>query len=292
MSLVSLCLAKQTDYLNIRETVEKSLDLINFNFKNDVDKILIKPNLNYYWDYSTGYTTDPNFVGILIDVIRERITSDPYIYIIESDASAMKCKYAFKILGYEKLSIEKNVTLVNLSEQKTEKKIVEVLGKKLTYFIPNIIQNSDVLINVPKIKYMKDVKLTCALKNIFGCNSYQKKYVYHKHLNKAIIGINKLIKTDLVIVDGIIVRGVNTKKLGLVMASEDPVAVDSVAANILDLNPKSVECLDFSLKEKLGNTSYITKGETLETVKRMFPKKEINNKIYEFLISNYMKVLR
>ena len=70
----------------------------------------------YYLDCSTGETTDPKFVGAFIDLIREKISPDLDIAIVESDASAMKCKYAFRMLGFEKLAQEKNVRLLNLSE--------------------------------------------------------------------------------------------------------------------------------------------------------------------------------
>jgi uncharacterized protein (DUF362 family) len=292
MSQVSVCLAKNTDYQNIRKTIENSIDLIDFKFKKNAVNVLIKPNLNYYYDYSTGYTTDPNFVSAVIDVVRERITSDPNVSIIESDASAMKCKYAFKILGYEKLSVEKGVPLINLSTQKSEKTNVKVLNEEFKFSIPDVIKKADILINIPKIKYMGDVKITCAMKNIFGCNAYEKKYKYHKSLSFAVVGINKLIKTDLVIIDGIIVNGIVTKKLGLVMASEDPVAIDSAAASLLGLNPNSIKFLDVAVKEKLGNKNYVIKGEPLDTIKKIVPKKELNHKLYDFMVKNYMKIFK
>jgi hypothetical protein len=60
------------------------------------------------------------FVAELIDLIREQISADVDIAIIESDASAMRCKYAFRMLGFEKLAQEKNVRLVNLSEDQND----------------------------------------------------------------------------------------------------------------------------------------------------------------------------
>jgi len=54
------------------QSINKSLDLIDYSFKKDVNRVVIKPNLCYYWDYSTGQTTDPYFTGALINVLRSK----------------------------------------------------------------------------------------------------------------------------------------------------------------------------------------------------------------------------
>ncbi|GAH40980.1 unnamed protein product [marine sediment metagenome] len=61
----------------------------------------------YYWDASTGETTDPRIVSSIIDSLRNRFGDNVDICVVESDASAMRTKYAFKVLGYDKLCEEK-----------------------------------------------------------------------------------------------------------------------------------------------------------------------------------------
>ena len=104
----------------VKVAIEKSISLINFNFNRKISRIAIKPNMCYYYHPSTGEVTDPRFVGILIDVLRQNITSDPEISIVESDASALKCKYAFKMFKYDELAKEKGAKLINLCEEKTK----------------------------------------------------------------------------------------------------------------------------------------------------------------------------
>jgi len=292
LSLVSFVCAGELNIDSLKTAILKSLDLIQFNFKVDPKKVVIKPNLCYYYDYSTGETTDPKFVSALVDVLRDHLTSDPNIFVVESDASAMKCKHVFKMLGYEKMAKEKGITLVNLSEEKNKNAEVRIGHKYFRFRIPKIIRESDLLVNVPKIKYQLGVKITCALKNIYGCNGCQKKYVYHKALSEAIVGINKLIKSNLVIVDGIIVTGTKTKKLGLVMASDDPVAIDAAASNILGFNPKSVKHIALATKEGVGNMQFIPKGESLACIKNLFPRRTMKNKIRGFLASTYLRYIR
>lgn len=107
MSLVSFVKVQKDTIHSIRQAIIRSLDLIQYQFKKDIQNVVIKPNLCYYWDYTTGQTTDPNFVGALVDVIRRQVSNDVNVSIVESDASAMKCKYSFRMLGYEKMAQKK-----------------------------------------------------------------------------------------------------------------------------------------------------------------------------------------
>jgi len=277
MSLVSFVNLKD---FNMREAIRDSLILINYKFPRTAQNIVIKPNMCYYWDYSTGTTTDPKFIAGLVDVIRNNISPDVKITIVESDASAMKCKYAFKMLGYEKLAQKHHLCLMNLSNDETEKAKVKIKDHVFTFRIPKTIKDADLKINVTKIKYsLEKIKITCALKNIFGCNPYPKKFKYHSKLDETIVALNKLMKFDLCLVDGNIVSGVQPRKLGLVMASKDPVAIDVAAAKIAGVNPKTIKYIELASKEGLGSTSFIAKGAPWHYFKERYPRKSAKSKL-------------
>jgi len=270
----------KTERSNMKRRIEDSLDLINYKFQKNIKKVVIKPNMCYYWDYSTGQTTDPEFVAALIDVIRDQIQPNVNISIVEADASAMKCRYAFKLLGYEKMAEKYEVALVNLSEDKSDPKKVTVGDQSFRLLIPRTIQSADLKINVTKIKYsLANIKITCALKNIFGCNPYPKKYKYHSRLDETIVALNKAMRFDLHLVDGIIASGAQPRRLGLVMASTDPVAIDVAAAKIAGENPNKIKYIQLAEKEGLGNTSFIAKGMPLDYFKKRYPKKTIQKKL-------------
>ena len=280
VSSVSLVECRERRIDSIKEAIREAIRLIDYSFPK-AKGVVIKPNMCYYWDYSTGQTTDPNFVAALIDVLREEISSNVNVSIVESDASAMKCKYAFKYLGYERLAKKYDVNLVNLSEVESEKVKVKVQNENFEFPLPKIIKDADLRINVPKMKYMYFTKISCALKNIFGCNPYPKKFKYHSRLNEAIVALNKIMRFELCILDGITVCGSKALKLGLVMASEDAVAMDTVAALIMGVNPKSVSHIMLAENEGLGSTSFRAKGARIEYFKAKFPKKRFSDKVME-----------
>jgi uncharacterized protein (DUF362 family) len=235
--------------------------------------VVIKPNLCYYWDCTTGQTTDPKFVSALIDLLRSEISPELDISVVESDASAMRLKYAYRMLGYEKLAQEKTVRLVNLSETEASNVDVSCNGGSYSFMVPAIISGADLRINLAHIKYTVDpVKLTCALKNIFGCNPVTKKYKYHSDLGNVIVALNKAMKFDLCLIDNNIAAGVQPRRMGLVMASQDPVALDAVAAKIAGLNPDRIPYLAVAEREGVGTRGYVARGAELEYFKALYPK--------------------
>jgi uncharacterized protein (DUF362 family) len=285
---VSFAKLKSQDQLP--QAVLNSLDLIRFNFPGNLENVVIKPNMCYYWDYSTGQTTDPRFVGGLIDAIRNKTSPKVKISIVESDASAMRCKYVFRMLGYDQLAKKHNVRLVNLSEDFFE--TVQVKAGKQSFKLPvaKTILQADLKINMPKIKYTMDpIKLTCALKNIFGCIPFPRKSRYHPRLGEAIVAANKAMRFDLCVVDGSIVSGIQPRRLGFMMASRDPVAIDAAAAKIAGLNPRSIKYLQLAQREGLGTTHYVEKGLPLNCFGKRYPRKNLQKK---FMGTAYKVVLR
>lgn len=256
----------------IKNSIGEALDLIDFKPKSYVKCVDIKVNLCYYWQAATGYTTDPRVVAGVIDCIRERYGADTHIRVVEADATAMRTKHAFLMLGYEKLAKEKNVELFNLARDEIRQEKVRVNGCEIVFQIPQSLLKSDLFINVPKLKIMRDTKITCALKNVFGCIASPRKIIYHKILDEAIVGINKILHPDLTIVDGLVALGRFPIHLGLIMVSRDPFSTDWIASQIMGFNPSKIRFLRIAMKEKLGDLEGIkTRGENLIIFKKIFP---------------------
>ena len=190
----------------IDSAVEKAVDSLNYNFSG-INNVVIKPNLCYYWNASTGETTDSRVVCAVIKYIRERIGNDVNITVAEADASAMRTKFAFSVLGYDELCQKNKVALKNLSEGNIISKTVQVGKTEVTLPFNELLLNADLVVNVPKLKTHNFIGVTCAMKNIFGSISKPRKYVYHSNIENVIVAANKIIKSDIVVVDGLVVRG-------------------------------------------------------------------------------------
>ena len=272
-SVVALVRVQNSREEEIKNSIYEALSLIGFKPSSSVKSVVIKPNLCYYWDADTGYTTDPKVVAGIIDCVREMCGKDVDIKVVEADASAMRTKYSFPVLGYERLAKEKNVELFNLSKDILLDRDVEVNGRKISFKVPQILLNAGLFINVPKLKIMRATKITCAMKNIFGCIGTPRKIVYHPLLNEAIVGISRILRPHLTVVDGLVALGRFPAKLNLIMASADPFSIDWVASKIMGYKPSKVKYLKMAFNEKVGDPEgVITRGAEIAEFAKLFPK--------------------
>jgi uncharacterized protein (DUF362 family) len=294
MAKVSITAVKKQPFLSsdIDSAVERSIDKLNYDFSH-VKTVVIKPNLCYYWNASTGETTDGRIVSAIIKYVRQKIGNDVEVTVAEADASAMKTKFCFGILGYDDLCEKLGVGLKNLSEGNMVERTVTVGSENLTLPFNEVILNADLVINVPKLKTHNFVGVTCALKNMFGAVSKPRKYAYHNNINNVIVASNKIVQSHLVVVDGLIVRGSCPKKLGVVMAGDNALSTDAIAAKIMGFNPLKVPHLNLAAKEHLGETrkiSVIEDGITLAEAKKNFP--HYSHRMHAFSWDLQLKMLR
>jgi len=71
-NLVSLVCVRNFNEESIKDAVYRAIDMTEFKPTDSPKSVVVKPNLRWYWDYSTGETTDPRVVSAIIDYIRER----------------------------------------------------------------------------------------------------------------------------------------------------------------------------------------------------------------------------
>ena len=262
-----------SDEENLISGISRAFKVGKIPVKN-VNSVIIKPNLCYYWDASTGQTTSPRLVGALIEFLRSRWRNDPEILIAEADASAMKTKYAFRMLGYEDLAKDKEVQLLNLSKEPIVncRTTIESLNVELPF--SKRLLDTDLLINVPKLKYHRIPKVTCALKNIFGAIAKPYKFSYHPDLFRIIVAANKIIESDIVLVDALVALGERPKRMKTLLLGQDALAMDYAASKIMGFNPRSVKYLTIAKREGLGdrNKFEIVGEASLEELKRRFPR--------------------
>jgi uncharacterized protein (DUF362 family) len=83
------------------------------------------------------------------------------------------------------------------------------------------------------------------------------------------------VKSNIVLVDGVIALGKTPKKLGVIMTSDDALAADCMAARAIGHNPSRIAYLKLGMKEKIGDVSNLNLVENptkLEDIRKEFPK--------------------
>ena len=263
----------------IADAVYRALDLLDYSPPSCPQTVAIKPNLRFYWDCSTGETTDPRVVAAVIDYVRERWSPQARIAVVETDASSMRTRHAFPMLGYDRLAREKGVELVNLSEDEMLEREVSVGSRVISLPLPRSLHGVDLFISCPKLKVGpyaggNALHITCTLKNLYGCIGKRRKVVYHPQVNEVIVAVNKQLRPHLHLVDGIVALGRQPVRLGLIIAGTDAVAVDSVAAQVMGYNPARVKQIRLAEREGVGTRrGLVTLGEGVSSLAREFPKR-------------------
>lgn len=111
---------------------------------------------------------------------------------------------------------------------------------------------NDFFISVAKLR-THHTMISCILKNQFGCIPGRFKGKYHAYLDEILANLNILLRPDWSLIDGLIALDHNRPRdVGLLLASSDPVALDSVSAKLLGLDPRKISHIKAAAKSKVG----------------------------------------
>jgi len=166
-----------------------------------------------------------------------------------------------------------------------------VNGREISFKVPSSLLETDLFINVPKLKIMRETYITCALKNIFGCIASPRKIVYYPYLNEAIVGINKILKPDITFVDGLVALSRFPVKLNLIMGGIDPFSIDWIASQIMGYDPLKIGFMKIAMKENIGNPQKISScGDDLGSFRNDFPKQ--SNMLSKWSFKIMLKLLK
>ncbi len=241
---------------NPKSMIKRILDEIDLD-KEILSKdslIGIKPNLVVAKPHTSGATTCPQLVEGLVEHLKSKGYNN--IAILEGSWVGDRTQLAFKVCGYENLSKKYNIPLIDL--QKDSYIDYEVDGITLSVF--DSIMKVDYLINMPVLKGHCQTRITCALKNMKGCIPNTEKRRFHTMgLHKPIAYLNKVIKQDLVIVDGIIgdlnfEEGGNPVQMNRVIVGKDPVLIDSYVAQLLGYDIDDIPYIKIAEEIGVGKT--------------------------------------
>jgi uncharacterized protein (DUF362 family) len=234
-------------------------------------RIVIKINLCDFRLPETGAITHPLFLDALLRYIRERF-DDIDVYVVESDATVGQPDLLIQWFGFLQVLKRWNASWCNLTKQKTVRRQINGFYFK-EIDVPEIF-NDSYFITLAKMKTHFDVKISCALKNQFGCIPYFRKVKYHPHIHDVIVDANLAMRPDFCIVDGIVsMGGVYGPILGVpiianvIVVGKDPVAVDAVCAKLIGFRPIFIKYLRKAAGAGVGSLKYKIVGGNIKDLK-------------------------
>lgn len=234
-------------------------------FPPTASRIAVKVNLCDYRKWETGATADPRVVAALLEVLRRRYPQAE-IFLCEHDSTDTLVENLWGYLGLDVVASRYDAVCMSLS--KGEWVPVSIRGLRAAMVeVPALFQECDLVINHPKLKTHGKTKMTCALKNLFGCYRPKDKRPLHKFLDDAIVDVNLAIRPHFVIVDAdLCVEGNrgptqgSPKKVGLFLGGMDPVAVDAFCARLMGFSPYWIGHVRKAARAGRGTLRYTLEG--------------------------------
>ncbi len=253
-------------YIIRRESHETTLDIVLRTLKiiplkkfitNSEKKILINPNWVISDHYRTGNITSTDTLeGIIIYLLQEAEIEPEKIIVADGGSFGISNKF-FKLNEIFRLE-EYGIKILNLNEDEIihEIEIPNPLALK-TVNIAKTAMDASCIISVPSLKTHNMAYTTLSMKNMMG--TILPKSIMHSKLHKKIADLVSVLRSKMKfqIIDGII--GSNGWELGgkpiqmdLIIAGEDPVAVDRVGSAIMGYELDKVKYLKYGEKKGLG----------------------------------------
>lgn len=275
------------DVTTVRGMIERSLDLLGGlrRIIGSADTVVVKPNLVEVPFKGTegSVVTDPrvleSLVGILKDygVRRVQVAEGKSVNLKHVSSGP---RQAFEALGLGNVVRRAGGEILGWDEE--EFVSVDVPGGELyeRINVPRSILEADAFLSVPKLKTHCQTEVTAGMKSMQGVFSVDDKVNFH---NEAfpwkMVDMLRVARPHLTVVDGLICGEgygpiyTEPVDMGLIVSSEDVVAIDAVCSAIMGIEPFDVPITRLGHSEGIGIGDLAridVEGESIAAVMKHF----------------------
>lgn len=260
-------------YENLQEAVDHAFALFPLNVSGK--KVLIKPNALRASAAGEGIVTHP---AVLRAVVEKVETMAPAALVVGDNPGPMNYganEQSFRASGLMEAAKSYYQNIGNDS--------VRVAFNP--DFVPSVslsraVVEADVIISLPKFKTHGLTVITGAIKNSYGFLPGAQKAMLHKaagtpaRFHELVVDVFRLRPPDLFIVDAVVGMEGNgpaspeLREIGLILAADNAVALDSVIAGMMGCEPDSLGFLRRAKELGLGDYS-LNNIEIVGTLQRL-----------------------
>jgi uncharacterized protein (DUF362 family)/Pyruvate/2-oxoacid:ferredoxin oxidoreductase delta subunit len=260
-------------YENVRPAVDRAFEIFPMELRGK--RILIKPNLLRASEAKEGIVTHP---AVLRAVVEKVETMDPASIVVGDNPGLFgygENEESFKITGLMEAAKGYYQNIGNDSQK------VDFNAEFMpTVSLSKIVLDADIIISLPKFKTHGLTVITGAIKNSYGFLPGAQKAKLHKaagspeRFHEVIVNVFRLRVPDLFIVDAVVGMEGNgpaspdLRSIGLILASSNAVAMDSVMAMMMGCDPGRLHFLRKAKEAGLGDYDLST-IEVIGELKRL-----------------------
>ena len=216
--------------------------------------VVIKPNLcTAVPEKVEASNTDPRLTAAVCELL---LTRTKRIVLGESDGLRQTADEAFAASGYVEMARRLGVNLVNFTKSPWQPVSCEPAG---VLELPRALLEAEVFITLPVLKTHALTYFTGALKNQWGCLPQYDRILVHKYLDPLLVTLHRVFHPKLAVMDGVVGmegRGPangKPRRLDVLLASRDAVALDATAMRLVGLDPERSRHVMLTAAAALGH---------------------------------------
>jgi uncharacterized protein (DUF362 family)/Pyruvate/2-oxoacid:ferredoxin oxidoreductase delta subunit len=245
-------------YDNVRNAVDRAFELFPVECRGK--KVLIKPNVLRASEAREGIVTNPAVLRAIVEKVE---TMNPARIVVGDNPGLFN--YGANEESFQKTGLMEAAKGYYQNIGIDSKKIVFNPDFMSTVSVSNIVLEADVFISLPKFKTHGLTVLTGAIKNSYGILPGGQKAMLHKaagspeRFHEVVVDVFRIRVPDLFLVDAIVGMEGNgpasamLRDIGLLIASDNGVAVDAVIATMMGCEPERLKFLRKAKELGLGD---------------------------------------
>jgi len=255
---MSKAMIHSASYENVHQAVDRAFELFPLKLKGK--KILIKPNVLRASKPEEGITTHP---AVLRAVVKKVETMQPAVIVVGDNPGMMS--YGANEESFVKTGLMEAAAgyYQNIGND------AQNVGFNADFLpavnLSRMVLEADIIISLPKFKTHGLTTLSGAIKNSYGFLPGAQKAKLHKaagnprRFHEMLIDVFRLRVPDLFIVDAVVGMEGNgpvspdLRDIGLILASDNAVAIDAVMATMMGCEPGQLRFLQKAKEAGLGD---------------------------------------
>jgi len=249
------------DPANVTSAVERIFSLLGGgeNFIGKSDRVLLKPNFIIPAEPARAVQTDPAVILAVAQIVKDFggkpfVADSPAWHNVWASIKSLQLDGPLKKLG---------VDVASLNHPKRFKTAGGNIG------ISSVALDADRIINLPKFKTHQQLGATFAVKNMFGCVCGKEKAFRHFTTGQSchkfcrmLIEIYEQLAPVITIIDGIVAMDSDgpingkPKKLGVLVASSEPIACERVCCELIGMDPDNLPMIQTARQMQYGCSKF------------------------------------
>jgi len=264
----------------VYDTMRRLLDEHQVNVRGR--NVVLKPNLVEF-EPESSINTNPLVVHAALEAFRARGAAS--VRIAEGPGHRRNTLDLAEAAGYFKTVPRFEDLFVDLNLDDVSRVTPpRSFSRMKKLYLPNTALGADLLVSMPKMKTHHWVGATLSMKNLFGLvpgavYGWPKNVLHWAGIEESIADLHALFPRQFAIVDGIVgmqgngpIQG-TPKKVGVLVAGADPVAVDATCCRIMRIDPMRIGYLKLAsegVEAQISEQNIRQTGESIASVETPF----------------------